>query len=127
MPRAKAYKPDLDFKRVEKYVRRAPALLLPTGWRDWLNGLPPLKHKLPIDDELAQLPSGRKRILSADEVRARHPTMNWPSHEIAIRFQLVWYVVSAEVFTQLLFLLQRRFAVPILFQQVFHVLRVHTH
>jgi hypothetical protein len=27
MPRAKACKLDLDFKRVEKYVRRAPALL----------------------------------------------------------------------------------------------------
>ena len=92
MPRAKAYKADLDFKRVEKCVRRAPALLLPTGWRDWPKGLPPLKHKLPIDDELAQLPSGRKRILSADEVRARYPEIYWPSHQVAIRLQLLWYV-----------------------------------
>jgi hypothetical protein len=91
MPRAKAYKPDLDFKRVEKYVRRARALLLPTGWSDWPNGRPPLKHKLPIDDELAQLLSCRKRILSADEVRARHPKVNWPSHGTAVRFQLAWY------------------------------------
>jgi len=91
MPRAKAYAPDLDFERVEKYVRRARALLLPTGWRDWPSGRPPLKHKLPIDDELAQLPSGRKRILSSDKVRARHPEIYWPSHEIAIRLQLAWY------------------------------------
>jgi hypothetical protein len=91
MPRAKACKLDLDFKRVEKYVRRAPALLLPTGWRDWPKGLPPIKHKLPIDGELAQLPSGRKR-LSADEVRARYPEIYWPSHEVAIRLQLLWYV-----------------------------------
>src|SRR6478609_8399055 len=91
MPRAKAFAPDLDFKQVEKYVRQAPALLLPTGWRDWPNGRPPLKHKLLIDDELDRLSRGPNRILSADEVRARHSEIYWPSHEIAIRAQLVWY------------------------------------
>jgi hypothetical protein len=84
---------DLDFKRVEKYVRRSPALLIPTGWMDWPNGRPPSQqHKLAIDDELARLSSGRKRILSADEVRARYSTLHWPSHELVIRSQLVWYV-----------------------------------
>jgi hypothetical protein len=91
MPRAKAHAPDKDFKQIEKYVRQAPARLLPRGWIDWPNGRPPLKHKLAIDEALAQLPSGRKKILSADEVRARYPMMPWPSHEIAIRFQLTWY------------------------------------
>jgi hypothetical protein len=91
MLRAKACAPDLDFKRVEKYVRRAPALLLPKGWSHWPNGRPPLEPKLLIDDELDRLSRGPNRILSADEVRVRYPKIYWPSHEIAIRAQLVWY------------------------------------
>jgi hypothetical protein len=90
VPAFKAHR-DLEFEQVEKYVARAPALLLPPGWRDWPKGHPPLKHKLPIDDELPRLSSGRKKILSAGEVRIRHSKIYWPSHEIAIRLQLTWY------------------------------------
>jgi len=80
--------PDADFDRVAKYVRRAPTLLLPTGWREWGDGHLPREHKLPLDEELARL--SRKGMLSSNEVRARHST-NWPSHEVAIRCQLTWY------------------------------------
>jgi len=80
-----------DFRRAEKFVRSARTLLLPKGWSDWRDGFPPREHELQVDQKLAQLADGRRRILSPSEVRAHHPKMYWPSHEVAIRLQLAWY------------------------------------
>jgi hypothetical protein len=83
---------DAEFAQAEKLVRNAPRLLLPKGWSDWRDGLPPPEHKLLVDQELA---ASRRRILSSSEVRARYSIKSikgwWPSHEIAVRFQLAWY------------------------------------
>src|SRR5262245_56461455 len=80
-----------DFRRAQKFVRNARTLLLPKGWNDWCDGLPPPEHKLSVDQKWAQLARGRRRILTPSEVRARHPKIYWPSHEVAIRLQLAWY------------------------------------
>jgi hypothetical protein len=81
---------DPEFAQAEKLVRNARTLLLPTGWSNWRDGLPPPEHKLPVDEELTEL----ARILSPSEVRARYSIgsiKGWPSHQTAVRFQLAWY------------------------------------
>jgi len=83
---------DAEFARAEKFVRNARTLLLPTGWSDWRDGLPPPEHELDVDKQLVQLAASRRKILSASEVRERYSTIKgWPSHQTALRFQLVWY------------------------------------
>jgi hypothetical protein len=85
---------DEDFARAEPLVRNVRTRLLPTGWSDWHDGLPPTEHKLDVDKQLDKLTAGWRKILSASEVRERYPTTSiksWPSHQTALRFQLVWY------------------------------------
>jgi hypothetical protein len=80
-----------DFRRAENFVRDARTLLLPKGWNDWCDGLPPPEHRLSVDQKWAPLARSRRRVLTPSEVRARHPQIYWPSHEVAIRLQLAWY------------------------------------
>jgi hypothetical protein len=86
---------DEDFARAEPLVRNARTRLLPTGWNDWPDGLPPRKHRLDLDKQLEDLTAGRRRILSASEVRERYSITSswrsWPSHHTALRSLLVWY------------------------------------
>lgn len=85
---------DPEFARAEPLVRSARTRLLPTGCSDWLDGLKPPEHKLDVDKQLAEVAAGRRKILSASEVRERYSITSikgWPSHQIALRFQLVWY------------------------------------
>jgi hypothetical protein len=85
---------DPEFTRAKALVRNARTLLLPMGWTSWRDGIPPSEHKLPVDQVLAQLVAGRRRILSPSEVRERYPKKlikGWLSHESAMRSQLVWY------------------------------------
>jgi hypothetical protein len=51
-----------DFRQAEKFVRNAHTLLLPKGWNDWCDGLPPPENKLSVDEKLAQLARGRGRF-----------------------------------------------------------------
>jgi hypothetical protein len=89
---------DPEFTRAETLVRNARTLLLPTGWTNWRDGIPPPEHKLAVDQVLGQLAAGRRRILSPSEVRAFYlkkgwpsPEKGWPSHETAVRVHLTWY------------------------------------
>src|SRR5262245_47535560 len=91
MPKSNRARPELKFADVKNFVRQSRTLLLPAGWCNWRDSLLAPEHQLPIDRQLAQLTAGRKRILSPSEVRGRHSIRDWPSHEIAIRFQLSWY------------------------------------
>jgi hypothetical protein len=86
---------DPEFTRAKPVVRDARTLLLPKGWTDWRDGIPPPEHELAVDQVLAQLAAGRRRILSPSEVRALHLKKGWLNPvactQTAVRFQLAWY------------------------------------